>query len=161
MGLLSEDVELLEGTLVKKISKSPLHEWIVGWLAERLSQILGVGWLVRKEGPLTLLHSEPEPDLAVVLGALDDYRAAHPTTASLVIEVAISTLELDRQKARIYAAAGVLEYWIVRPEVSSIEVYRALSGGDYSEQILVGGPATLASKAVPGFAISVAELFQR
>jgi hypothetical protein len=38
----------------------------------------------------------PEPDLAVVAGAVDDYQTSHPRTALLVIEVADSSLKQDR-----------------------------------------------------------------
>ncbi|MCW5558355.1 MAG: Uma2 family endonuclease [Verrucomicrobiae bacterium] len=159
LGLLGDDVELLEGTLVKKMPKSPLHEWIVGWLVERLRRVVGAGWLVRKEGPLTFQQSEPEPDLAIVLGELDDFIAAHPSTASLVIEVAISTLDLDRQKVRLYAVAGVAEYWIVRPEIAAVEVYRSPVEGQFTEQLTVSSPAILESKSIPGLAVPLAELF--
>lgn len=102
----------MKGILLRKTSKSPTHSWLVQLLLQLLQQSLPPGFCLRQEQPLTFLRSEPEPDLAVVYGSLNDFRHAHPTTAELVIEVAISTVELDRQKAAIYAAAGVAEYCI-------------------------------------------------
>jgi Uma2 family endonuclease len=67
--------------------------------------------------------SEPEPDVAIV--PIGDYDTEHPTQAYLVIEVADSSLQRDRDiKQRIYAQAGVPEYWIVNTAEKCIEVYR-------------------------------------
>ncbi len=114
-GLLSDDVELLRGIVVTKMSKSPLHELVIQKLIKRLLAQTPNGFEVRREGPLTLADSEPEPDLSVVRGAADDWATAHPSTAHLVVEVAVSSLPLDEGKAEIYAEAGILEYWLVLP----------------------------------------------
>jgi Uma2 family endonuclease len=159
LGLIGEDVELLEGTLVKKMPKSPRHEWMVDFLQDRLRAGLPAGWRIRKEGPLTLARSEPEPDLAVVRGTLDDFKAGHPASAGLVIEVAVSTLDLDRQKAAIYAAAGVPEYWLVDPVQRQVEVHRRPEGDGYRERTVLAPPALLAATAVPGLAVDLAGLF--
>ena len=58
----------------------------------------------------------------------DQYFNAHPGPEDLllVIEVADSTLELDRQvKAPVYAAANIAMYWIVNLRRRLIEVYLA------------------------------------
>src|SRR5262249_59935033 len=75
----------------------------------------GDRWHPRLHAPLALgEHSEPEPDVAVVAGAPFDYVTGHPTTAALVVEVADSSLRLDRRfKAAVYAQAGLREDWIV------------------------------------------------
>lgn len=159
LGLIGEDVELLEGTLIKKMPKSPRHEWMVDFLQDQLRAALPAGWRLRKEGPLTLARSEPEPDLAVVRGTLDDFKAGHPTTAELVIEVAVSTLDVDRHKAAIYAAAGVREYWLVNPEQRCVEIHRRPEGEGFQEHAVATPPARLASTAVPGLTVDLAGLF--
>jgi len=69
--------------------------------------------------------SEPEPDLAVVTGSPRDYVSAHPRTALLVVEVADTTLALDRQrKLPTYARAGIPEYWILNLVERFLEVHR-------------------------------------
>ena len=160
LGLLGEDIELLEGNLVKKMVKSPLHEWLVGFLFDLLADDLPSGWRVRKEGPLTLERSEPEPDLAVVRGGPADFRHAHPTTAELVIEVAISTVEVDRQKAAIYAAAGVKEYWVVIPAANCVEVHRGPADGAYAQRLTLMPPVWLESSVLSGFTVEIGGLFQ-
>lgn len=68
---------------------------------------------------------EAEPDVAVVPGKPGDYRDAHPKTAVLVVEVAQSSLEYDRQvKGLVYAGANIPEYWLVNLEERCVEVYR-------------------------------------
>ncbi len=75
--------------------------------------------------------SEPEPDLAVVRGNLDQYEHSHPgpQDVALVIEVADVSLHRDRSiKKRVYARAGIPVYWIVNLQERRIEVYTAPSG---------------------------------
>ena len=114
-GIISERTELLRGVILGKMTKSPLHVYLVARIVEWLRGALAAGHYVRKEEPLTLADSEPEPDAAVVQGKAEDYRAQHPTKAELVIEVAIATVDLDQEKAAVYATAGIPEYWIVIP----------------------------------------------
>lgn len=130
-GLIPEKSELLFGLIVKKMTKSPRHVFITSQLFEFLRRSLPPGLLLRKEEPLTLADSEPEPDLAIVAGDARDFRKQHPATARLVVEVAIQSLEGDREKARLYAAAGVEEYWLVDGKGESLRVYREPSKNEY------------------------------
>ena len=132
-GIFAADdrVELLEGWLVPKMSKSPRHSYARGMLGDLLRTVIGSGWFVDAYGPVTTDDSEPEPDLAVVRGEYADYLASHPGTADagLLVEVADSTLSHDRgMKRRIYARAGFPVYWIVNLVDEIIEVYTLPSG---------------------------------
>ena len=63
--------------------------------------------------------------MAVVRGDLRSYTAAHPADPVLVVEVALTSLALDREhKASLYARAGRPEYWIVNLVDRVLEVYR-------------------------------------
>lgn len=158
MGWIDEDVELLEGFPVKKMSKSPEHEYFVRLLLRLLESVVGPGRFVTKESPITCSDSEPEPDLMVVAGGESDYRHTHPSTAELVIEVAIHTLDRDRQKARIYAAAGVREYWLFEPESSTITLHRNPGADGYAEILAFEGESAAVSEVVPGFRVVPSEL---
>ncbi len=151
-------IELLRGTIIDKMSKSPLHSAVSDDLREILSRQLGAGLVLRSEGPLTTIDSEVEPDLCVVKGTRADLRRSHPVTAELVIEVAVSSLEIDRVKALIYAEAGVKEYWIVCPEEKRVEVYRQPGPQGYGEQTVLTPPAILESSALPGVTVNLAEV---
>jgi Uma2 family endonuclease len=126
-GALGEDdrVELIDGWVVTQMAKGPEHAYSTGQCQELLQRLLPDGWHLRNQEPITLADSEPEPDLGVVRGARQDYRDRHPgpSDVALVIEVSESSLATDRGKARIYARAGIREYWIVNLVDRSLEVH--------------------------------------
>ncbi len=159
LGIFDEwKVELLNGVLVEKMSKSELHLFLVELLVELLrSHCQGTDFWVRKEDPITIENSEPEPDISVVKGNARLFRHQKPTTARLVIEVAVSSLGLDRAKAADYAKAGVPEYWIVRPEEGLTEVYCEPGPSGYTRTTETPGETTLESSALPGFRFNLAE----
>ena len=130
-GLIPQKTELIEGIIFRKMTKSPLHTYILNKLYRFFDDRLAKDYLLRKEDPLTLASSEPEPDISIVRGRLEDFMRAHPGSAELVIEIAVSSLELDREKAAIYAGAGIPEYWIVIPADKIIERYINPSAGCY------------------------------
>lgn len=106
-----------------------LHRTIASLLYRLLLAHLPKGYSVWKEEPLTFLDSEPEPDISVTGGDERDFADAHPSTAELVVEVAVSSPALDRENASLYAEAGVKEYWIVLAHERCIEVYRHPENG--------------------------------
>jgi Uma2 family endonuclease len=106
----------LEGVLVPKMTRNPPHR-------------------------IALEASEPEPEIAVVRGRVDDYPDRHPGPAdiALVAEVSDSTLANDRGlKKRIYARAAIAEYWIVNLVERQIDVFSDPTGPseqpDYRQQ---------------------------
>jgi Uma2 family endonuclease len=123
LGLVAVRTELLNGVIVEKMTKSPLHTLIAHRLHDRLAQTLPSGYQLRKEDPLTLATSEPEPDIAIVRGDIERFRTAHPTTAELVAEIAVTSVGVDRAKADLYARAAIPVYWLVLPEAGLVEVY--------------------------------------
>ena len=66
--------------------------------------------------------SVPEPDVAVY-AATEIARRPYPNRAELFIEVADSSLKLDREKAHEYAATA-REYWILDVRRRVLHVYR-------------------------------------
>jgi Uma2 family endonuclease len=151
--------ELIRGIVIEKMSKSPLHRTIASLLYKLILAQLPAGYAVWKEEPLTLGDSEPEPDVSVTRGSEADFASAHPTTAELVIEVAVSSPALDREKATLYAEAGVKEYWIVLGPEKRVEVHRRPENGRYKEMRAVGAGETITCHAVPEVRILVSNLF--
>ena len=115
---------------------------------------------VWKEEPLTLADSEPEPDISVTRGSEEDFSRAHPSTAELVVEVAVGSPALERENISLYAEAGVKEYWIVLGPERQIEVYRQLAKGRYREKLLLALNDTLECASLPAVRIRVSELFK-
>jgi Uma2 family endonuclease len=153
--------ELIRGIVIEKMSKSPLHSALAKRLYDLIARILPKGFVIRREDPLTLADSEPEPDVAVVEGTETDFFQKHPSTASLVIEVAVSSAALDRENAWLYAEAGVQEYWIVLAEAQQIEVYRKLEAGVYREKLVVGIHDSIGCTSIRNVRISLADVFSR
>src|SRR6266404_4118364 len=135
IGMLGKDVELLRGIVVRKMPKSPLHELVSQNLMLLLLAKVPKGFQVRPERPLTLRDSEPEPDLSVVRGQPQDWVKAHPSTADLVVEVAVSSVAVDEGMGEIYAEAGIPEYWLVRPEQRAVDLYREPTSRGYLTKI--------------------------
>jgi len=151
--------ELIRGIILEKMSKSPLHYAMIERLRKILAGQIQPGFVLRQEGPLTMKDSEPEPDLAIVQGSEEDFFAAHPVTAELAIEVAVTSLEIDRIKAEIYAEAGVKEYWIVCPVEKRVEIYRQPKGRAYVEQLAISAPGALECRAATGVRVDLQALF--
>lgn len=155
-GIVDPRCELIRGLLVQKMSKSHLHSSITAKLLRLLTSALPDFW-VRLEQPLTFTDSEPEPDISVVPGCIEDY-TSHPTTARLVIEVAISSEDLDREKAALYAEAGVEEFWLVLPEARAVEVHTAPRNGAWTNVHRYLADESVVSAVFPHITLRLDEL---
>jgi Uma2 family endonuclease len=160
---MGERLELLDGLLVVQEPQGSSHAAIVTHIAELLRATFGHGWHVRVHAPIALGDdSEPEPDLAVVGGHARDYLTRHPATAALIVEVADSSLRLDRRvKSGLYARAGLPEYWIVNLADRQLEVYRdpeRSPDASYRSVEMLSPAASVTPIAAPGAAILVANL---
>jgi Uma2 family endonuclease len=121
-------IQLINGEIVEMTPQGAAHATALRCLQKSLESVFSSGYDVRTQLPLALVGdpmSEPEPDIAVVPGSIEDYRERHPGTAVLVVEVADSSLDYDRGcKLRMYARAGIPEYWILNLGDRILEVYR-------------------------------------
>lgn len=154
-----ERVELIQGTLMEMAPIGPPHANVVDCLNELLVVRLAGRAKVRIQQPLLCWdESEPEPDVAVV--PLGRYAERHPDKALLVIEVAESSLDYDRDtKAPLYARSNVSEYWIVdvAEQVVLVHTEPAASGYAHLTRVPLGG--TLTPNAFPDLQLAVDALF--
>ena len=100
------------------------------------------------------------------MGSRADYRAAHPSSALLIVEVSDTTLIYDRgRKASLYAMRGVADYWIVNVNDDQLEIHR--DPGAHRTQPFGYGYASLTvhhrgdvvtPQAAPHLSFSVADL---
>jgi len=159
-----EPLELLAGRLVVAEPKHRPHAVATGLVAEALRRAFVAGWYVQIQDPIALdATSEPEPDVAVVRGAPRDYPREHPAHPVLVVEVAESSLRLDRRlKGRLYARAGIAEYWIVNLMDRVLEVHRAPQREGrrykYGDIQILRPEASVSPLASPAARIAVADL---
>lgn len=163
-GILGEDehVELLEGEIVEMSPRGERHARAIARLTRWFNRALGEEYVVRPQLPLTLRNSEPEPDLAIVRAEDETRGDWHPRTALLVIEVANESVRYDlKVKSRIYAKAGIPEYWLVVVGKRSIEILRDpdRKQGVYRTRAVSSEDDTLTPAALQGLALSVRSLF--
>jgi Uma2 family endonuclease len=121
-----DNVELIDGLLIVAEPQSATHYTAIKLVERALARAFGEGWHTRSQAPIALDEtSEPEPDVAVVRGDVRAYTAVHPADPVLVVEIALTSLTLDRgHKASLYARAGRPEYWILNLIERVLEVYR-------------------------------------
>jgi Uma2 family endonuclease len=162
-----ERLELLDGLLVVREPQKSPHAATVTQAGHVVEAAFGAGWHARIQAPVALDdNSEPEPDLAIVPGAPRDYLGGHPVRPVLVVEVADSSLRFDRrQKSRLYARAGLAEYWIVNIVDHALEVYRQPEPETdecldwiYRSREILRPPAIVTPLAAPHARIAVADL---
>ena len=160
-------IELIDGLLVVAEPQSSSHYITIRLVERALARAFGEGWDVRTQAPIALDDtSEPEPDVAVVPGAPEDYARAHPSRAALTVEVAESSLALDRErKGSLYARAGLPDYWVLNLIDRVLEVYRgpvpdsaAPFGWRYARSEVLDASARVTPLAAPGSSIPVSQL---
>ena len=157
--LVEKQAELIRGVIIEKMSKSPLHETLVRKMYRRILAASAESMLVTKEGPISLNDSEPEPDIAVVFGNENDFATTHPKTALLAVEVSVTSEEIDREKATIYAEAAIPEFWLVLALEKTIEIHTQPLNGKYSACSIFRAGDTAPSTALPGLNVPLSELF--
>jgi Uma2 family endonuclease len=160
-----DQVELLDGTIVAEPPRDPEHAASTSQIDRVLRGVIGRRAAIRVQLPLVLgPYSAPEPDVAVVPGDEADYSRSHPATALLVVEVAGTTLPKDRlSKSRIYASAGICEYWLVNLQDDCVEVFRQPTPAAhcYSATLVADRGDRLSLVAFPDANVAVADLLPR
>lgn len=130
-------IELIFGALHEMSPVGPRHRRIMvlltEWASDATAQHRG-RLAVQVQSPLRLpgQSSGPIPDMSWIDRQSLDAVVQRQDKVFLVIEVADSTLSLDRgRKARLYAKARIPDYWIVNLIDDCIEVRRDPKRGEY------------------------------
>ena len=162
-GILDDHpVELLNGEIVVMAPEGVPHASLSSDAGEYLTRLLEERAHVRPAKPITLfaVDSEPEPDLAIVKRSTRKYRDHHPYPEDVLwlVEYANTSLSKDlEEKKRLYAEAGIREYWVVNLREMVVVVFRSPQEGSYrEEQTLEEG--VIHPLALPDVAVSVARL---
>jgi Uma2 family endonuclease len=164
-GILGEDdrVELLEGVLVEMGPQGHRHAKFISRFNAAVARVIDPASRVRIQLPLTLPpYGEPEPDIAIVTVGEDEAPDRHPHAAVLVVEVASESIRKDRLvKSRVYARAGVPEYWIANVDEQCVEVYTDpdASAERYRSQAVARVGEELAPQAFPSLRLALGALF--
>lgn len=156
-------VELLEGALY---DVSPVHlpharaafllsAALDAAVAPFANELIAFG-----EGSVELdQHNLPRPDLFVSAPPSAGQRFGTPDLLRLIMEVSSSSVRYDlTYKARLYAAAGIPEYWVADIEARRMVVMWAPADDGYTRRVEhpFGGP--VASATTPGLIVDTARL---
>ena len=160
-GILDEKdhVELLAGVLVEMNPQGSSHAYAIRELAAlAFPAVADAGLQLSIQAPLDVGSpiSLPEPDLAIVPSTGRD---EHPRNALLVVEMGATSLRIDLvRKARIYAAGGVPEYWVLDVERRALIVHRDPRDGYYTDVRIVSEDEIVTATKLD-LAVPVASLF--
>ena len=133
-------LELVEGELISKMGKKSPHVNAMMLLQGWLVQVFGVRF-VRPEPSIDVAPednptSEPEPDIVVTRLDMSHFLTGNPspTEILLVVEISDTTIWFDlNTKARLYARAGIAEYWVLDVSGRRLIVHRDPDAGLYRE----------------------------
>jgi Uma2 family endonuclease len=159
-------LELIEGELINKMGKKPPHWNSVAILRKWLCRVFGEDFVLQ-EVPIDVSpednpSSEPEPDLSVLKREMSHFTKASPQPADLhlVIEVADATLGFDLgTKARLYARAGIVEYWVLDVNGRRMIVHRDPGEGRYTSVVAYAADERVAPLAAPDSRLRVGGAF--
>lgn len=158
--------KLIDGVLIEEGPMNPPHAIAMEKTHEIIRAAFGSGWRFRIQMPLVVGQTtDPVPDFAIIAGTPQGV-TTHPTAASLVIEVADSSLSYDTTtKAELYATAGVPEYWVLDLEHNQLIVFRdpaplpaGLGAIVYRSRQTFGPTDQVSPLAAAGASITVSDL---
>ena len=163
--LLTGRYELIDGEIIFKMGQKRPHS---------LTLVLLNAWLIGLFGALAVqcqlpidvaaednTINEPEPDLTVLAQPATAYAFANPGPADilLLVEVSDSTRTFDlTTKAKLYARAGIVEYWVADIQKRRFVVHCHPAPTGYAEVTAFNEEADIATLIRPDAPIRVSEL---
>ena len=156
--------ELIEGELVLKMGKSQPHMRALMLLIAWLRSVFGETFVAQEPSidlrPEDNPSSEPEPDAIVLTRSfLELSSQARPDELRLVAEISRTTLPFDlTTKARLYARAGIPEYWVLDLEGRRLIVHRYPAGDGYRSVTAYSENEHVATLAAPSHEVRVGDL---
>ena len=160
----TERVELIRGEIIEMPPIGPRHVAFVNNLTQLLVTRLAGRAIVSVQNPVALDDdTEPEPDLAILRRRRPvPYKESEPATEDvlLLIEIGDTSLTYDRgTKLRLYAEAGIPEYWVVDASAEVVEIHRGPAAEGYGETRRLTGGATVSPQAFPDIVLPLVEIF--
>jgi Uma2 family endonuclease len=164
-GILAPDarVELIEGEIIDMPPIGSPHAGTVNYLGHSLRLACGTRAIVSMQNPVFLdLHSEPQPDIALLRPRPDFYRSSHPVPADvlLIVEVADTSLAYDTQiKLPLYAHHGIPEVWLVDLANRRFLVHRTPTPTGFQDVQTLTDLSALTPLLLPDVAVDLSGLF--
>src|SRR4051794_31298886 len=156
-GILAEDdrVELVAGEIVEMAAIGIRHMNCINQTGKRIGRAIDNSLIVSIQNPIRLSNDGmPQPDLAVFLDQGEDATMPTVNEVLIVIEVADTSRNYDRQiKLPLYAAAGIREAWFFDLATETIERHTAPIDGRYTLIAIAGRGQSLTSTVLPSLTI--------
>ena len=153
----NERTELIAGQITLMAAKGTPHVTSLHLLANALREQIGNTALVRTQDPIQLDDfSEPEPDLVIVKGTVLEYAEQHPRPEHvyLVVELTDSTLKQDCEiKEKLYAQAGLIDYWVVNLKKRQLHIFRDPTPTGYTSHLILTEPNQASPLAFPNLIV--------
>lgn len=157
-----ERVELLDGEIIEMAAIGGDHAGVVRQINRIIVPQTPTGYLVDVQNPLRLDdESMPQPDLAIIHDRPYDGTVPTAADALIVIEVADSSIDFDRnRKLPRYARAGIPEAWLIDVTARTIARYSEPRDGRYQQVAVARQGQTLTSAVLPAIALAVDQAFR-
>jgi len=160
-----QHLELIEGELISKMGKKRPHANAIAAVHAWLLRVFGEQY-VNQEAPIDVAPednptNELEPDLIVRAKLSREFKDnPQPADLRLVVEISDSTLCFDlATKARLYARARIVEYWVVDIPGRRIIVHRDPQEGQYRSVVAYSEQESVKPLASPGCELPVGSAF--
>ena len=165
-GVNIEKLELVEGELIVKMPKNRRHVngamYLMYWLMDAFGRER-----VNPEAPIDVAPednpiNEPIPDLIVLKRESRTFHSASPQPADLdlVVEISDTSLAFDLSvEARIYARAGIVDYWVLDVEGRRLIVHRDPMLDGYRSVVAYAESEKVSPLAAPDRELLVAQIF--
>ncbi len=164
VGIFPSDarIELLDGEIVPMSPIGPRHAYVLTLVHELLSQCFLKDWQIREQQPVALSQfGMPQPDICIIRrNRHQPYQHPIPSDIGLLIEVADSSLELDTGvKRALYAASGIVEYWVVDLINCIIEQSTLPGPNGYGSTEIHGMLDSVTATVINGLSVPVSAIF--
>ncbi|MCC7367537.1 MAG: Uma2 family endonuclease [Chloroflexi bacterium] len=157
-----ERVELIHGEM---IAMPPIGDGRVGHTNHvnfSFNRLFAGRAVVAVQNPIVLPGlSRPQPDVAVLRPRPDFYgrSTATPSDVLTLVEVADTTLTYDRDtKGPMYAAAGIVEYWIINVAAGEVIVHRQPTPTGYASVTTLRRGDTVTPVMFPDVPVAISDL---
>lgn len=160
MGILPERWELVQGEIISKMGTNLPHSMIAQRIFTWLINVFPTDCILPTcsidVAPEDNPTSEPEPDITILnRPAAQLGRNPGPGDIVLIVEVSDTTLDHDLgPKAKLYAHAGIQEYWVIDIRGRRIHQHRQPNAEGYASLRVVATEDALSPLARPDAALT-------
>ena len=165
-GFLTYNYELVDGVINRmgqNIRHGILVRLILAWLFSAFGDEFVLTQVTIDVSPEDNPTNAPEPDAIVLTRPAEDLPSNPlPSDIRLCVEASDSTLSFDLStKARLYARAGIREYWVLSVRDRTLHVHRSPAGGVYQEVTICGEEEQVSPCSAPDVLIQVGKLLPK